>query len=360
MAGCMMVMAGGTGGHVFPALAVAKEMQARGWQVFWIGRKDSFEARVVPAQQIEMEWIDIQGVRGKGLLQKVAMPLNLLKAVWQSIRIIKARQPHVVLGMGGFAAGPGGLAAWLMRKPLVIQEQNTIPGMTNNALAKLATKVFEAFPGSFADKVHAQHSGNPVRPELFDIASPKERVLQPLDRKPRLLVLGGSLGAQALNDLLPAALAKLDQASRPEVLHQAGNNKLQLAQQAYQQCQVDAKVVAFIENMQQAYSQADLVICRSGALTVSELMASGSAAILIPFPYAVDDHQTHNGEFLVKVGAAELYQEKQLTAEQLAKILKRLLSKPEKLQAMAIAARQLAMPQSVKIIADACQEEALC
>ena len=355
-----MVMAGGTGGHVFPALDVAMEMRSRGWQVFWIGRPEGFEGRLLPQYNIELEAIEIQGVRGKGLIKKILMPVNLLLAVWQSVKIIQRRKPDVVLGMGGFASGPGGLAAWLMRKPLVIQEQNTIPGMTNSWLARIAARVFEAFPGSFASTKNVRHSGNPVRPQLFKTTPADKRILMPEGRNPHLLVLGGSLGAQALNELIPQAIGMIEAEKRPEIIHQSGADKIAAAGKAYQDAGVAANVVSFIDDMYEAYSWADLMICRSGALTVSELTAVGVGSILVPFPYAVDDHQTKNAAYLVNAGAAELYQQKDLTAQLLASRIAALLSDKAKLTAMANAAKSLAMPESVNLIADACEEVALC
>ena len=355
MAGRVMVMAGGTGGHVFPALAVASELRNRGHEVFWLGTPDSFEARTVPGYDIEMQFIDIRGFRGKGLLQKLLMPLRLMHAMWQAFRVIRFKQPGLVIGMGGFASGPGGLVARLMNKPLLIQEQNTIPGMTNRWLAKMASRVFEAFPGSFDKSVNAVVSGNPVRSELLGLPEPGKRICAHEDR-PHLLVMGGSLGAQALNETLPAAMALLDENERPLIRHQAGRNKAEVTADAYQAAGVKAEVIEFIDDMAAAYKWADLIVCRSGALTVSELTAVGVASILVPFPHAVDDHQTHNASFLVDAGAAELMQQKSLTPQRLAEKLNKLLSDNAKLKTMAQAARQLAQPESAKVIANACEE----
>jgi UDP-N-acetylglucosamine--N-acetylmuramyl-(pentapeptide) pyrophosphoryl-undecaprenol N-acetylglucosamine transferase len=361
MAGSMMIMAGGTGGHVFPALAVANVMRERGWDIFWLGRRESFEARVVPEAGIAMEWIDIQGLRGKGLLTKLLMPLQLFRAVLQSISVIRRRKPDVVLGMGGFAAGPGGLAAKLTGRPLVIHEQNTIPGMTNQWLSRFAVRVFEAFPNSFAADRGAQCSGNPVRPEMFMVKSITEKLSDYTGRNPRLLIIGGSLGAQAFNELLPAAIKQLnDKSINPEVRHQAGRDKIDAAREAYSRMNVDAEVVPFIDDMQAAYSWADLVVCRSGALTVSELAAAGTPSLLIPFPFAVDDHQTGNGNFLVNAGAAVLFQQKDLNAGKLAEELEVLFADSGRLQAMGEAAKKLSQPIAASIIADACEEVCLC
>lgn len=350
-----MIMAGGTGGHVFPALAVASELKQRGWDVFWLGTRNSFESRVIPQHEIEMEWIDIKGVRGKGLLQKALLPIRLLHAMYQAGRVILRRNPDVVLGMGGFVSGPGGLVSRLLQKPLVIQEQNMIPGMTNRWLAKIANIVFEAFPGSFDKKIQARISGNPVRQQMFEAESTELR-LKDRTGKIRLLVLGGSLGALALNNILPEAIALLAKEQRPAIRHQAGRGKVSETQNNYQQTGVEAEVTDFVEDMTEAYSWADLVVCRSGALTVSELTAIGVAAVLVPYPHAVDDHQTHNGQYLVDAGAAIMLQQKGLTAELLADELAELLADRAKLMQMSLAAHGLAKPKATTMIADAFEE----
>lgn len=354
-----MVMAGGTGGHVFPALAVAAELRDRGHDVFWLGTPDSFEARTVPGYDIEMQFIDIRGFRGKGILQKLVMPLRLGHAMWQAFRIVRIKRPGLVIGMGGFASGPGGLVARLMNKPLLIQEQNTIPGMTNRWLAKMASKVFEAFPGSFDKSANAVVSGNPVRSELLDLVGPEKRICAHGER-PHVLVMGGSLGAQALNETLPLAMALINTNERPLIRHQAGRDKAAVTTEAYGKKGVEVEVVEFIDDMSEAYKWADLIVCRSGALTVSELTAVGVGSILVPFPHAVDDHQTHNAAFLVNAGAAELMQQRDITPETLADRLNKLLSDESKLKAMGLAARKLAQPQSAQIIADACEELLVC
>ncbi|MBT8438993.1 MAG: undecaprenyldiphospho-muramoylpentapeptide beta-N-acetylglucosaminyltransferase [Gammaproteobacteria bacterium] len=355
MAGRVMVMAGGTGGHVFPALAVALELKQRGHDVFWLGTPDSFEARTVPGYEIEMQFIDIRGVRGKGLLQKIIMPLRLIHAMWQAFKVIRIKRPQLVIGMGGFASGPGGLVARLMNKPLLIQEQNTIPGMTNRWLAKMASKVFQAFRDSFDKGVNAVISGNPVRNELLDLPQPETRICAHGDR-PHLLVMGGSLGAQALNETLPLAMALVDETERPLIRHQAGRNKAEVTARAYHNAGINAEVIEFIDDMSGAYKWADLVVCRSGALTVSELTAVGIGSILVPFPHAVDDHQTHNAAFLVDAGAAQLMPQKEMTAQILAGKLKELLPDALRLKTMAAAAQSLAQPKSAQLIADACEE----
>lgn len=343
-------MAGGTGGHVFPALAVAQELRRRGHTIVWMGAPDSFESRTVPAQGFPIEFVRVTGLRGKGALALLAAPLRLLRAVREAWAILARHRPQAVLGMGGFASGPGGLAAWLQRVPLVIHEQNAAPGLTNRLLSRLARRVLEAFPDTFAG---AQTVGNPVRAGFAELAAPAHRLGQHAGSAPRVLVIGGSQGARALNERMPQALALLPEGQRPQVRHQAGRT-LEVAQQAYARAGVEAKVEAFITDMPAAYEWADLVVCRSGASTVAELSAAGCAALLVPFPFAVDDHQTRNGEHLVRVGAARLIQESGLSPERLARELADLLSDRARLVAMAEAARGAAWTQSTAVIAEAC------
>ena len=347
----IMIAAGGTGGHVYPALAVAKVLMRRGHEVVWMGTPDSFEARVVPPHGIPFEPVRVSGVRGKGLLTLVKAPLRVLRAVLDALSVLRRRNPALVLGMGGFAAGPGGLAARLSGRPLVIHEQNAAAGMTNRLLARIATRVLEAFPGTFA---HAMTVGNPVRAGFLELPPPAQR-LAAHGAVPRVLVLGGSQGARALNQVLPAALALLPVEQRPQVRHQAGRT-LDIAQTAYAEAGVNAEVLAFIDDMPAAYDWADLVVCRSGASTVAELAAAGCAALLVPFPAAVDDHQTRNGEFLVKAGAAILIQESALTPQRLADTLRDLLSRRAQLAMMATAARTAAWIAADERIADLCLE----
>ncbi len=347
----IMIAAGGTGGHVYPALAVAKVLMRWGHEVVWMGTPDSFESRVVPPQGIAFELVRVKGVRGKGLLTLLKAPLLVLRAVLDALAVLRRQKPALVLGMGGFAAGPGGLAARLSGRPLLIHEQNAAPGMTNRLLARIASKVLEAFPGTFAG---ATTVGNPVRAGFLELAAPAQR-LAAHGAVPRVLVLGGSQGARALNQVVPAALALMPIEQRPQVRHQAGRT-LDVAQAAYAQAGVVGDVIAFIDDMPAAYDWADLVICRSGASTVAELAASGSAALLVPFPAAVDDHQTKNGEFLVKAGAAILIQEAALTPQRLADTLTDLLSRRPQLAMMATAARTAAWIAADERIADLCLE----
>ena len=348
----VLIMAGGTGGHVFPALAVADELLQRGFAVRWLGTSAGIEAELVPPRGIPLNTIAVSGVRGKGLATKLMAPLHILRAVWQARAVLRRGRPAVVIGFGGFASGPGGLAARLLGIPLVIHEQNAVAGTTNRVLARLAKRAAEAFPGTLAG---ARHTGNPVRAEIGALPAPAERGVG--SRAPvRLLVLGGSLGATAINQLVPAALAQLAPELRPEVRHQCGRKHGEATGEAYRQVAVDASVEPFIADMAAAYGWADLVVCRAGALTVSELAAAGVGALLIPFPAAIDDHQTRNGQWLADNGAAVLVQQRDLDAGVLAQQLGELVSAPARLLAMAEAARHLARPGAARAVADMCQE----
>jgi UDP-N-acetylglucosamine--N-acetylmuramyl-(pentapeptide) pyrophosphoryl-undecaprenol N-acetylglucosamine transferase len=349
-------MAGGTGGHVFPALAVAEALREAGVAVFWIGTRRGMESRLVPEHGFEMEWVQIEGLRGKGLAQRLVGPFRLLGALWQARGILRRRAPSAVLGMGGFVSGPGGLAARALGLPLVIHEQNSVPGMTNQWLARIATRVFEAFPGSFPKARRAVAVGNPVRAAITAIPEPVRR-LSGRTGAPRLLVVGGSLGARALNETVPAALALIPEQDRPQVRHQAGEQTLETARSAYAVAGVQAEVVPFIGDMALAYAWADLVVCRAGALTVAELAAVGVGSILVPFPHAVDDHQTGNARFLSDAGAALLAPQRDLTPESLAALLAAVLPDRPRLLAMAERARRLAQADAVERIAAACLEE---
>lgn len=351
-----LIMAGGTGGHVFPALALARELRAREWRVVWLGTRRGLEARLVPAEGIAIEWLSVGGLRGKGAGVWLGAPLRLLRALLQSIAVIRRHRPSLVVGLGGFAAGPGGVAAWLLRRPLLIHEQNAVAGFTNRCLSHLARRVLAAFPGAFAPSVHAEVVGNPVRREILALAPPAQRFAL-RDRAIRVLVLGGSQGAARLNAIVPFSLARAAGAAggvRFEVRHQAGERWLANARQSYATAGVSARLHAFIEDMSEAYGWADLVICRAGALTVSELSAAGVASVLVPFPAATDDHQTRNAEFLVNAGAAVLLPEAALSAERLADELSVLCSGRGRLLAMAECARALARPQATQALADAC------
>ena len=353
-----LIMAGGTGGHVFPALAVAEYLRARDWRVVWLGTRSGLEARVVPAHGIPIEWVSVAGLRGKGWLAWLTAPLRLAFAYGQALRIVRRHRPAVVLGAGGFVTGPGGVAARTLRRPLVIHEQNAIAGLTNRWLARIATEVLEAFPGSFGKRTRARAIGNPVRSAIALIEAPESR-MRGRSGRARLLVVGGSLGARRLNTIVPRALAQLGPAGRPEVWHQAGERGLADAEGAYQECGVEARVVPFIDDMAAAYAWCDLIICRAGALTISELAAAGLGAILVPFPFAVDDHQTANARFLVDAGAAVLIADADLTPERLAGEIATLVADRPMLLAMAQCARALARPTATAELAGACIAAAL-
>ncbi len=352
-----LIMAGGTGGHVFPALALARELRARQWQVVWLGTRRGLEARLVPAADFPIEWLSVGGLRGKGVTVWLGAPLRLMRALLQSIAVIRRNRPVLVVGLGGFVAGPGGVAAWLLRRPLLIHEQNAVAGFTNRCLSHLARRVLAAFPGAFAERVHAEVVGNPVRAEILALAPPERRFAL-RDPAIRLLVLGGSQGAARLNAIVPLALAiaRSGSALRFEVRHQAGERWLPSAQQSYASAGVSARLHAFIEDMSEAYGWADLVICRAGALTVSELAAAGVGSILVPFPAATDDHQTRNAEILVRADAAVLIADAALSAERLAAEIAALCQGRGKLLAMAERARSLARPHATAALADACQQ----
>ena len=353
MSGPILIMAGGTGGHVFPALAVAQALRAESREVVWLGTRRGLEARVVPAAGFPVEWITVSGLRGKGLVTWLTAPVRLFVALWQSLAVIRRRKPAAVLGMGGFVTGPGGVAAWLTRRPLVIHEQNAVAGMSNRLLARLAREVLEAFPQSFPAGQPTRCVGNPVRADMLGLPPPDVRFAERGGRA-RLLVLGGSHGAAALNELVPAALARVPEPMRPEVWHQTGERTLATAQSAYQRCDVTVKLTSFIEDMASAYGWADLVLCRAGAMTIAELAAVGVGAILVPFPHAVDDHQTRNAAWLVRVGAAELYQQQAIDAPTLAERLQALLPDRATLLAMAQRARAAAHPDATAALKQAC------
>jgi UDP-N-acetylglucosamine--N-acetylmuramyl-(pentapeptide) pyrophosphoryl-undecaprenol N-acetylglucosamine transferase len=349
----IMIAAGGTGGHVFPALAVAAHLRTGGHEVVWMGAPDSFESRTVPRHGIAMELVRVQGLRGKGLLRWLAAPARLLGALLQALAALRRQRPNIMLGMGGFASGPGGVAAWLCRRPLVIHEQNAAAGLTNRLLAHLARRVLEAFPGTF-DGARVRTVGNPVRAGFAELPAPAQRI-GARGAPGQVLVVGGSQGARVLNEVVPAALARMPAAQRPQVLHQGGRT-VALARAAYAECGVDGDVREFIDDMASAYAWADLVICRAGASTVAELAAAGCAALLVPYPHAVDDHQTRNGQYLVDAGAALMVPEALLTGELLAEMLGGLLLRRQQLVSMGAAARAAAWPEAAADIARNCLE----
>jgi UDP-N-acetylglucosamine--N-acetylmuramyl-(pentapeptide) pyrophosphoryl-undecaprenol N-acetylglucosamine transferase len=348
-----LIMAGGTGGHVFPALAVADYLRSRDWRVVWLGTRAGLEARVVPAHGYPIEWISISGLRGKSWVTLLFAPLRLTVAYFQALAILRRHRPTVVLGVGGFATGPGAVAARTLGRPLVIHEQNAIAGLTNRWLARIASAVLEAFPGSFEARVRARSIGNPVRSAIALLQPPEARFAQ-RQGATRLLVVGGSLGARRLNTIVPQALARLEPGLRPQVRHQAGERGFAAAEAAYRAAGVEAHVVPFIEDMAEAYAWCDLIICRAGALTISEIAAAGLGAILVPFPAAVDDHQTRNAGFLVDAGAAVLIADRDLTAERLAELIRALAADRTQLLVMAQRARALARPEATADLARAC------
>lgn len=335
----ILVMAGGTGGHVFPALAVAEALRARGERIVWLGTRAGIEARVVPAADIAIEWLNVQGLRGKGFATLLLAPFRLLRACWQALRILRRTRPRAVIGMGGFVSGPGGLMAWMLNIPLFLHEQNAIVGLTNRILSRFATRVFVAFPQAAQAIKGAECIGNPVRSGFTEVQEPAERLQARVGQRLQLLVIGGSLGAAALNRILPQAIACLDVGQRPRVQHQCGEKHLENCQQHYSQARVDAEVVSFIEDMPAAYAWADLVVCRAGALTIAELSAVGLASLLIPFPYAVDNHQYHNALYLQQLEAAQVLIEDELSPESLALKLKFFQQNRELLLQMAQNAR---------------------
>lgn len=350
----LMVMAGGTGGHVYPAMAVADYLKAEGWNIVWLCTEGGMENKLIEGKGYSKAMIHMQGVRGKGLLGWLLLPVRLAKAFSQSMSAIKKHQPNVVLGMGGFAAFPGGFMAKLLGKPLVIHEQNSVAGLTNKVLAKLATCVQAAFPAAFGDK--AVLVGNPVRSDIAHLPAPEQRFAG-REGAVRLLVVGGSLGAHALNEVIPQALAKLSPEQRPQVVHQSGVKHIGVLKSNYEKAGVAVDARAFIDDMASMYAWADFVICRSGALTVAEISAVGLGALMVPFPFAVDDHQTTNAAYLAEAGAAILVQQKELSVEKLAEILSGL--NREQCLDMAKRARALGKPEATADVAAICKEVAL-
>jgi UDP-N-acetylglucosamine--N-acetylmuramyl-(pentapeptide) pyrophosphoryl-undecaprenol N-acetylglucosamine transferase len=349
----ILVMAGGTGGHVFPALAVAEDLRQRGESIVWLGTRAGIEARVVPAADFAIEWLNVQGIRGKGVIALMLAPFRLMLACWQALRVIRRTRPKAVLGMGGFVAGPGGLVAWMLRIPLFLHEQNSIVGLTNRILSRFATRSYTAFPDAARSMPRSECIGNPVRANLIQLEQPKTRLGSRIKQPMQLLIIGGSLGAVALNRILPQAIACLDREQRPRVWHQCGDRHLQACQQSYADAGVHADVVSFIDDMQKAYAWADLVVCRAGALTISELTAVGLASLLIPFPHAVDNHQYHNARFLEQNQAAQIFEEQSLSVEGLALKLKFFQQNREALIEMAVNARNQFQPDASARLASA-------
>ena len=379
----ILIMAGGTGGHIMPGLAVADVLRAQGWKVVWLGAPGSMEAELVPKHGYEMAWVNFSGLRGNGLMRLLVLPLTLLRAMGQSVAALLRHRPDVVLGMGGYITFPGGMMASLLGRPLVIHEQNSIAGLSNKLLAHLAERVLSGFPDVLKG---AQWCGNPVRAEIAALLEPAQRYGARSGRL-NLLVVGGSLGAKALNEALPQALAQIPEETRPNVIHQTGKQHFEAVQQLYRQAGVqvggmtrcaqatgagmpplhllpqtagcasnvsEVDIRPFLDDMAGCYANADVVICRAGALTIAELAAAGVASVLIPFPFAVDDHQTHNARFLSERGAAVLLPQGELSADKLARLLGEFTR--EKLLAMAQAARALAKPDAARQVAQVCAE----
>ncbi len=336
-----LLMAGGTGGHVFPALAIAEALRKQGTPVYWLGTQKGLEARVVPNANIEIYYISIVGLRGKGIFSLLLAPFKILRAVWQAIKVLRKIRPGAVVGMGGFVTGPGGIAARILNIPLLIHEQNAIAGLTNRWLAKIATQVMTAFPNTFPEKYHPINTGNPLRADILALEEKNASTSETL----HILIFGGSLGAQALNETVPPALLKIGK--NIEVWHQVGESHIEIMKDAYAQATFPTKVVAFIEDMAAAYTWADLVICRSGALTVSELAQAGVPSILVPYPHAVDDHQTQNAKFLSNQGGAILLPHSELTMTKLISLIEQLIQNPQKLQIMGKATKKCAKPEAV-------------
>lgn len=349
-----LIMAGGTGGHVYPALATARMLCEQGDSVAWLGSQHGMEEGIIKAEGLPFYALSISGLRGKGLMTLLLAPFKLVLALMQAFRVIWQVKPDCVLGMGGFAAGPGGVAAKLLAKPLIIHEQNAVAGLTNRWLSKIANKVLGAFPHAFPAASEMTLTGNPLRTEICDLYFRPQKELS-AQRKVNLLVLGGSLGAAKLNTCVPKAIALLARDIQPDIRHQSGKQKYDDCRSAYASESVEAKVVSFIDDMGAAYQWADFVICRAGALTISELCVAGLGAILVPYPHAVDDHQTRNAQMMEQGGAAWLLADDKLSPETLAEMLLPLLEKRERLTLLAKAARKLAKPEATELVAAECR-----
>lgn len=349
----IMILAGGTGGHVMPALAVAQHLQRQNVSVHWLGTHHGIEARLVPAAHIPISYIEIEGIRRNGLMKWLSAPVRIFRAILQSIKVFRRERPSCVLSMGGYVAGPGGIAAWVLGIPLVVHEQNAIGGFTNRILSRFAKKVMVAFPKALKHKETVMEVGNPIRKEILEIPPPDIRYTQ-TDSPLTLLILGGSQGAKTLNETVPKALALLPAEKRPHVYHQTGKHSFAETKKAYETLGIKAHVVEFIDDMQSAYAQADMLIARSGALTISEVAAVGIPSIFIPFPYAVDDHQKYNARYLSDQQGAFLIDQKQLTPENLAQKLLELIDSPLRRIEIAKICRNLAKPEATVLVAEQC------
>lgn len=345
-----LIMAGGTGGHIFPGLAVAQALREQGWRVHWLGVPDSMESRLVPPQGFPLEAIQFSGVRGKGLKTLALLPLRLLKAFWQALAIVRRVQPDVLVGFGGYITFPGGMMGVLAGKKLVLHEQNSVAGTANKVLASVADRVFEAFPNALAK---AQWVGNPLREAFLRQPDPVTR-FEGRSGPLKILVVGGSLGAKALNDVVPQALALIPEEVRPRVLHQSGAKQIDALRANYEAAGVQAELTPFIEDTAQAFADADVVICRAGASTVTELAAVGAAAIYVPFPHAVDDHQTSNAQFIVDAGGGWLMQQPALSAQKLAEMLQNM--QRSTLLNVALKAKTMQKTDATREVVAACEE----
>lgn len=351
----VLIIAGGTGGHIMPALAVSQELMNHRHEVHWLGTLQGLEQQIIPATKIPLYSIQVHGIRRSGLKSLITAPINISRAIWQSIKIINKIQPDIVIGFGGFVGGPGCLAARLLCKPLIIHEQNSVAGFTNKCLAYIADMVLQAFPSTFKERFKPVTVGNPVRESICNIPEPRVR-LSAYSGKLRLLILGGSQGAATFNEIIPKAIALMPEEQRPHILHIAGKDKADKARQNYQDAQLKAEVIEYTDNMAETYQQADLVISRAGALTVSELAAAGMASILIPFPFAVDDHQTHNAAFLANAQAAILIPQNQLNSDSLASLLLTFTHDRNRLLSMAESAYRLRKINSAQQVIEVCQK----
>jgi UDP-N-acetylglucosamine--N-acetylmuramyl-(pentapeptide) pyrophosphoryl-undecaprenol N-acetylglucosamine transferase len=351
----ILIMAGGTGGHIFPGLAVAEVLAARGWRVCWMGVRTGMEAEIVPKLGYEMTWVNFQGVRGKGVMALLLLPSRLLVAFWQALGAIRSLRPDVVLSMGGYVALPGGMMASLLGRPLIVHEQNSVAGTTNRLLARLANRVLTSFENAFGPKREAIVTGNPIRAAFRSCADPSERLARrtgPL----KVTILGGSLGAKALNDAVPAAVAMLPDKARPELVHQTGRAHIATVEELYRQHDVKATVLPFIDDVAAQLVWSDVVICRAGATTLAELAAVGAASVLIPFPFAIDDHQTRNARAHADRGAAVLLPQSELSPSRLAEVLRSL--DRQRLLDMSRRARQLGRPEAAHAVAEICERAA--
>jgi UDP-N-acetylglucosamine--N-acetylmuramyl-(pentapeptide) pyrophosphoryl-undecaprenol N-acetylglucosamine transferase len=353
MSRTILIMAGGTGGHIFPALAVAEYLRAQGWHIVWMGSRTGMEAGLIPQRGYAMAWVRFSGVRGRNVLQAALLPVQLLIAFWQSARAIFSHRPDVVLGMGGYVSFPGAMMAALFNRPLAIHEQNSVAGLANRVLAKLADRVLTTFPEAFGEATAVIITGNPVRAEIAAMVAPENRYRARGGRL-RLLVVGGSQGARVLNATVPDALALVAELARPRVLHQAGDAHVETVRRGYEDRGVEADVTAFIHDMAARYAESDLIICRAGATTIAEIAAAGVASVLVPYPHAVDDHQTINARFLADRGAALLIPQAEFTPPRLAEVLAGMTR--ERLLAMAQQARAVGKSDATRAVAKFCTE----